>query len=84
MVQSAYLSPLSEYLKARDLFHDRKGEAAAGILERVFGSDRPNTFLRGNIGAVLDHTTPAGQVLLDGIYGEMKCLQRKMASPRKR
>ena len=79
-----YLRPLAEYLRARELF--RQGEAVAGAeaVERAFGSEHPNLFLRGNLDIALDEKSPAGSVLLDGIYGEMKWVQRKTAMPRRR
>lgn len=77
-----YLQPLIGYLQAKD--HLRQGEpvAAAEAIEQVFGSDS-NAFLRQNVDIALDETTLAGLVLLDGIFGEMKWIQRKTATPRR-
>ena len=82
-MEPGYLHPLLEYLKAKE-FH-RQGETgeAAKALERAFGSGEPNPFLRQNLGVALDESRPAGSVVLDGIYGEMKWIQRQTAIPGK-
>ena len=79
-----YLRPLSEYLRARELYRQGEPVAAAEAIERAFGSEETNGFLRRNLDAALDETSPAGKVVLDGIYGETKWRQRKTASPRRR
>lgn len=83
MEQSAqYLQPLVGYLKAKDRLRQGETVAAAEAIEEVFGSDS-NAFLRQNVDIALDETTLAGLVLLDGIFGEMKWIQRKTATPRR-
>lgn len=63
----------------------RRGQAeeSAGALEGIFGAQQPNPFLRQNLAMALDERTAGGSVLLDGIYGEMKWIQRQSAEPRK-
>jgi len=82
-MEPEYLHPLLEYLKAKE-FH-RRGETdeATKALERAFDSEDPNPFLRQNLDIVLDESRPAGSIVLDGIYGEMKWIQRQTATPRK-
>ena len=79
-----YLQPLNLYLEARERYRQGSTESAAEALEKAFGSQSPNDFLRRNLDAILDETTQTGQILLDGIYGEMKCIQRETAEPRKK
>ena len=78
-----YLYPLTEYLKARELTRQGINEGAAQAIEHAFSSDEPNAFIRNNLDTALDESKPAGTVLLDGIYAEMKWIQRKTATPRK-
>ena len=82
-MEPEYLHPLLEYLKARELHHRGETDEAARALERAFDSEEPNPFLRQNIDIALDEKRPAGGVVLDGIYGEMKWIQLKTATPRK-
>ena len=82
-MESEYLHPLLEYLKARELHHRGETDEAVRALERAFGSEEPNPFLRQNLDIALDESKPASSVVLDGIYGEMKWIQRKTAMPRK-
>lgn len=82
MEQLAYLGPLRQYLKARDLLREGDEAAAAQALESSFGAEEPNPFLRRNLEQALDEKEPAGLVVLDGIYGEMKWNQRRTAVPR--
>lgn len=79
-----HLNPLVEYLRARDLLREGHTTEAAERIEKAFGTAVPNSFLRRNLSTALDVEEPAGQILLEGIYGEVKWLQRKSASPRKR
>lgn len=79
-----YLHPLVEYLRAREHFHHGEKEEAARAIEQAFGNEAANPFLRRNLDIALDESSPAGVVMLDGIYGEMKWAQRKKATPRKR
>jgi len=83
-VKAEYLQPLAEYIKAREHFQQGEREEAARAIEQAFGSEEPNPFLRRNLDIALDVSRPAGMVVLDGIYGEMKWIQRKTATPRKR
>ena len=82
-ISPEYLYPLTDYLQARELRRQGKTEVAAQALERAFGSNEPNSFLRQNLDKALDESKPAGSVVLDGIYGEMKWIQRQTAKPRK-
>jgi len=84
VMEPEYLHPLLEYLKARELHRQGETDEAAKALERAFDSEEPNPFLRQNLDIALDEKRPAGGVVLDGIYGEMKWIQRKTATPRKR
>jgi|GEM_PF-2633397 len=84
MEQPEYLRPLNQYLRARELLQQGELPAAAKTLEQAFGSEEPNLFLRHNLEVALNEASPAGQAVLDGIYGEMKWVQRKTAIPRKR
>lgn len=79
-----YLHPLTEYLRARELLRQGETVAAAEAIEQAFGSEEPSSFLRQNVDTALDEKSPAGNVLIDGIYGEMKWIQRQTAAPRKR
>ena len=79
-----YLHPLADYISARERFQQGEMEEAAKAIERAFGSEEANPFLRRNVDIALDESCPAGVVVLDGIYGEMKWIQRKTATPRKR
>jgi hypothetical protein len=81
--QPEYLRPLSLYLRARELHREGETGEAAKALERAFGSEEANPFLRQNLDIALDESRPAGSVVLDGIYGEMKWIQRQIATPRK-
>lgn len=83
-VIAEYLQPLADYLKAREHFQQGKREEAARAIEQAFRSEESNPFLRRNLDIALDVSHPAGIVVLDGIYGEMKWIQRKTATPRKR
>jgi len=83
-VKPEYLQPLADYLRAREHFRQGEKEESARAIEQAFGSEGPNPFLRRNLDIALDVTHPAGIVVLDGIYGEMKWIQRKTATPRKR
>jgi len=83
-VKAEYLQPLAEYIKARERFQRGEKEESARAIEQAFGSEGPNPFLRRNLDIALDVTHPAGIVVLDGIYGETKWIQRKTATPRKR
>ena len=78
-----YLQPLADYLRARERFQQGEKAESARAIEQAFGSEGPNPFLRRNLDIALDVTHPAGIVVLDGIYGEMKWIQRKTATPRK-
>jgi hypothetical protein len=78
-----YLKPLENYLKARDLQRQGMPELAAGCLEKAFGSIEPNGFLRRNLDRALDETKAAGSLVLEGIFGEMKWMQRQTVKPRK-
>jgi hypothetical protein len=77
-----HLKPIVDYLAARDLAQAGKSEEAAEKLEGVFGSTKPNEFLRSNLKVALDPATPAGEIVLDGVYGEMKRVQRGRESVR--
>ena len=83
-VKPEYLQPLADYLRARERFQQGEMEEAAEAIERAFGGEEANPFLRRNLDIALDVTHPAGVVVLDGIYGEMKWIQRKTATPKKR
>jgi len=83
-MESEYLHPLLDYLKAKEFHRQGETDEATKALERAFGSEEPNPFLRQNLDIALDESRPAGSVVLDGIYGEMKWIQRKTATPRKR
>jgi hypothetical protein len=83
MQEPAYLGPLQGYLKARDLLREGEEVAAAEALEGAFGAEEPNSFLRRNLEIALDEKEPAGLVVIDGIYGEMKWRQRRSAKPRR-
>ena len=78
-----YLHPLLEYLKAKEFHRQGETDEATKALGRAFGSEEANPFLRQNLNIALDESKPAGSVVLDGIYGEMKWIQRKTATPRK-
>ena len=78
------MQPLADYLRARERFQRGEKAESARAIEQAFGSEEPNPFLRRNLDIALDVTHPAGVVVLDGIYGEMKWIQRKTATPRKR
>lgn len=78
-----YLEPIKDYLAARDLLQAGKGDEAARKLEGIFGSTQPNAFLRNNLQVALDPATPPGAILLDGVFGEMKRVQRGDASVRR-
>jgi hypothetical protein len=83
-MEPEYLHPLLEYLKAKEFHRQGETDEATKALERAFGSEDPNPFLRQNLDIALDEERPAGNVVLDGIYGEMKWIQRQIATPRKR
>ena len=83
-MEQKYLQPLTDYITARERFRQGEREEAARAIERAFGSEEPNPFLRRNLDIALDVSCPAGIVVLDGIYGEMKWIQRKTAIPRRR
>lgn len=82
-VKPDYLHPLADYIRARECFQHGEKEEAARAIERAFGSEESNPFLRRNLDIALDVTHPAGMVVLDGIYGEMKWIQRKTPISRK-
>ena len=82
-MEPEYLHPILEYLKAKDFHRQGATGEAAKALERAFGSGEPNPFLRQNLGVALDESGPAGSAVLDGIYGEMKWIQRQTATPGK-
>ena len=81
--QPEYLRPLSLYLRARELRRKGEKEEAAKAVEQAFGSEEANPFLRQNLDIALDESKPTGSVVLDGIYGEMKWIQRQTATPKK-
>jgi len=83
-MEPEYLHPLLEYLKAKEFHRQGETDEATKALERAFGSEDSNPFLRQNLDIALDESRPAGSVVLDGIYGEMKWIQRQTATPRKR
>ena len=82
-MEPEYLHPLLEYLKSKEFHRQGETDEATKALERAFDSEDPNPFLRQNLDIVLDESKPAGSIVLDGIYGEMKWIQRQTATPRK-
>jgi hypothetical protein len=82
-MEPEYLHPLLDYLKAKEFHRQGETDEATKALERAFGSEDPNPFLRQNLDIALDKSKTAGNVVLDGIYGEMKWIQRQTATPRK-
>ena len=82
-MEPEYLHPLLEYLKAKEFHRQGETDEATKALERAFGGGEPNPFLRQNLAIALDESKAAGNVVLDGIYGEMKWIQRQTATPRK-
>ena len=82
-MEPEYLHPLLDYLKAKEFHRQGETDEATKALERAFGNEDPNPFLRQNLDIALDESKAAGNVVLDGIYGEMKWIQRQTATPRK-
>ena len=82
-MEPEYLHPLLDYLKAKEFHRQGETDEATKALERAFGNEDPNPFLHQNLDIAFDESKAAGSVVLDGIYGEMKWIQRQTATPRK-
>lgn len=67
------LTPMVAYLEARDALRNGDRESAARELARALGAEEAPPFVVDNLEDLLDHTTPAGRVVL----GAMAPLQRR-------
>ena len=72
-----HLQPILDYLEARGLYRQNKTEEAGRALSRAFGEEGRNAFLQQNLNVVLDTSRLSGRIVLDGIYGESRWIQRK-------
>lgn len=63
--------PLKRYLEARDALAEGDRTEAIAALKEAFGSQPDNPFIERNVELLVDHETPAGEVLLDLVRVEM-------------